>query len=179
MAPIRSFQDLSNRKLYAGQSAISDANTVSYRACADGSEKQGDYSLRAYKTVDGKNITVADMCWTSGGYQPNLGDMMAAQCLLGLHQNQKTTCIDLAGSPCDGFAGSAIGNVEVYSGFSGDPNQQPDKNSVDRMNAAFGTVQGLAHGWDIGSTISIAPINDDGTETGWTALIRGTGASNC
>ena len=119
------------------------------------------------------------MCWTSGGYNPVLADVLAAKCILGLHQNQASTCIDLKGSSCDAFPGTAVGNVEVYSGLSGNSNQQPDQYNIDRMDGGFQAILNTQHGWDIGTAFTISPSNDDGTGTGWTALIRGTGAADC
>lgn len=118
------------------------------------------------------------MCWKNGGYKPTLGDTVAAKCLLGLHQNQASTCIDLAGSSCESVEGTGVGNVNVYSGWSGDSNQQPDQYNIDRMGAIFGKIMDIP-GFDLGDVITVNPSNDDGTSTTWTAVIRGTGAADC
>lgn len=103
---------------------------------------------------------------------------MAAKCLLGLHQNQANTCIDLVGSSCESVEGTGVGNVKVYSGWSGDSNQQPDQYNIDRMGAIFGKIVNIP-GLDLGDVITVNPSNDDGTSTTWTAVIRSTGAADC
>lgn len=133
-----------------------------------------------YQEVNGQNNTIADVCWTQGGYTFTDNDISAAQCLVNLHVSEDASCMDLAGSSCEsGHDGTAIGNVRVMYSLSTDANQQLDQTNGDLANQAISVLTQLQHGFDITTNVDMALMNSDQTYTSWMVQLRGTGDENC
>lgn len=153
---------------------------TTYSLCTQDVEGRNDqYWARAYtEDAEGNQKAVAEMCWTSGGYSFTQADADAVACLMELHINQPTTCIDLEGSSCS-VDNLAVGNVRNIKDFNTGNNQQIDRDPAERVAAAIHQMVEREQGWDIGSWIGIVPLNDDGVSTGWSVQIRGTGHDDC
>lgn len=148
--------------------------------CSQDSEAKGDqYWARAYtEDEQGNQKAVAEMCWTSGGYSFTQADADAVACLMELHINQPSTCIDLEGSSC--YVGNiGVGNVRNIKDFNGSGDQQIDRDPGERVAAAIQQMVGREQGWDIGSYMNVVPLGDDGVSTGWSIQVRGTGHDDC
>lgn len=98
---------------------------------------------------DGLNRTIAEICWTGGGYSITEDDSAVVDCLMDLHVNQQTTCIDTVGSSCDVHPGTGVGNVKNSYSLSGKGDQQIDAYNADRSKEAFRQMINREHGFDI------------------------------
>ena len=150
------------------------------RQCTWKSQYSDDrWWTRLQATVNGQNVTVAEVCWEGGGYAFSDNDVAAAQCLVDLHAQQDFSCIDLGGSSCDTHPGTAVGNVRLLHNWSTDAHQQLDATTADRAKKAIEKFMGLDHGWNIGTNYDMEMMNDDGTYAGWAVQVRGTGDEDC
>ncbi|KAI1268962.1 hypothetical protein F5Y18DRAFT_373177 [Xylariaceae sp. FL1019] len=147
--------------------------------CTWGATTGEEWWTRIYDASSGSNVTIAEVCWTAGGYSISDTDANNVDCVLELHRNQDDTCIDVEGSSCQADDGTAVGNVKTKEIFNGAAHQHAPDDVVDKAKSAFRAMVGVAQGWDISSYMDIVIMNDDSSYQGWDALVFGTGASNC
>ena len=128
---------------------------------------------------DGKNVTIAEVCWNGGGYKFNDGDADVANCVVDLHTNQDFSCIDVQGSSCNNHPGTAVGNVRLLHGLDSKAHQTLPKDVGAVAKAAISKFKDLDHGWDLNTNFDMLPMKDNGEYYGWTVQVRGTGDLNC
>ncbi|KUL85144.1 hypothetical protein ZTR_06231 [Talaromyces verruculosus] len=133
---------------------------------------------RVYTEISGTNYTAADICWTQGGYTITDNDAQAATCLINEHINQDFSCISQDSTNCN-YPGSAFGNVRILHDLSTSAHQQLDSFAGERAINVTSTIPGLDHGFDITTNVNMLIYNNDGTSTGWTVELRGTGDEDC